>query len=273
MTGQSLPTISARAFKLKLQPVVSSDSNDMQNSNMWRRYRLAACAMLLSVGSAHAQLTPNNCGPLSNAYGPFDYRTTRGEELSVVERFHFTPEMESLVRGKGKNLVGGDLDYTLRAFPNHHRALLAMMRLGEREKATKTGGAGYEVECYFVRAVTFKPDDVVSRMLFAKFLLNAKRRDEALRQLALAQPHARDNPFSQYNLGLSFLEAEQYDEALKHAHQAMALGFPRTELRDQLQAKGHWQEPTAASSDAVTPLAPASAAPSAAGPDRPASAP
>jgi len=231
--------------------------------------------MLLSAVNAHAQLTPANCGPLSNAYGPFDYRATRGEELAVVERFHFTPEMENLVRGTGKNLVGGDLDYTLRAFPNHHRALLAMMRLGERERTAKAAGANYQVECYFVRAVTFKPDDVVSRMLFAKFLLNTKRRNEALQQLALAQPHALNNPFSQYNLGLSFLEAEQYDQALKHAHQAMALGFPRTELRDQLQAKGQWQEPKPAPSEFMSPPPPAAAgdAPSAAAPDRPASAP
>ena len=273
MTGHSLPVTTSRASRGQLQPTVDAACDRVKKSRMWRRCRLAACAMLLAATSAHAQLTAANCGPLRNAYGPFDYRTTRGDELSMVERVHFTREMENLVRGQGKSLVGGDLDYTLRAFPNHHRALLAMMRLGEREKTAKTGGAGYEVECYFVRAVTFKPDDVVSRMLFAKFLLKAKRRDEALRQLALAQPHARDNPFSQYNLGLSFLEAEKYDEALKHAHQAMALGFPRTELRAQLQAKGQWQEPTPAASADATPPAAGVDTSAPAAPSRPASAP
>lgn len=273
MTGKSLHVPTARALRLQLQPAASIEVDPVQRSSARKRYLLAACATLLSAISAHAQLTPANCGPLRNAYGPFDYRTTRGDELSMVERFHFTPDMERLVRGSGKNEVGGDLDYTLRAFPNHHRALLAMMRLGEREQAAKVTGANYQVECYFVRAVVFKADDVVSRMLFAKFLLNAKRRNEALQQLALAQPNARGNPFSQYNLGLSFLEAEQYDEALKHAHQAMALGFPRTELRDKLQAKGQWQEPGPASSEAATPPAAAVDAPSAVAPDRPASAP
>jgi hypothetical protein len=223
-----------------------------------RRAFVWVCTAWLSVGGVHAQLGPANCGSLENAFGPFDFRTVRGEQLHLVESAHFTPPVEMLVRGK-TGAIAQDLDYTLRAFPNHHRALLSMMRYGERLKVRKAPQANYEVECYFVRAVTFQPDDVVARMLFAKFLLNAKRRDEALRQLALAQPYARDNPFTHYNLGLSFLEAEQFDDALKHAHSAMALGFPRTELKEQLLAKGQWREPETTGASAPSAAAPSSA--------------
>ena len=38
------------------------------------------------------------CGSLTNAYGPFDYRT-RKAELKIVEDFHFTPDVETLRHG------------------------------------------------------------------------------------------------------------------------------------------------------------------------------
>ena len=231
-----------------------------------RRYLLGAgwALLLMTCGQVHAQ-SLGGCGNLENAFGPFDYRTERDIHLKLVESAHFTPSVETLIRGKSSP-IGGDLDYTLRAFPNHHRALISMMRYGERLKVSRVPSAQFDVECYFVRAVSFQPDDVVARMLYAQFLLNSKRRDDALQQLAAAQPYARDNPFTHYNLGLSFLAAEQYDQALKHAHQAMALGFPRPELKAQLQAKGQWQEPVSVDSAASAAVsaqgmaAPASAA-------------
>lgn len=226
----------------------------------WWPVLMAACTAGLWVASANAQLGPANCGPIENSFGPFDYRTVRGTQLQLVEGAHFTSSVEMLVKGKS-GYLGGDLDYTLRAFPNHHRALISMMRYGERLKVAKVPSAKYEVECYFVRAVTFQPDDAVARMLFAQFLLNAKRRDEALKQLAAAQPLAKDNPFTHNNLGLMYLAAEQYDEALKHAHTAMALGFPRTELKEQLQTKGQWKEPVAAEPPASAPTTQDPAAP------------
>ena len=195
----------------------------------------------MAIGSAEAQLDETRCGSLTASYGPFDYTTVRGNELYLVESAHFTPAVEMLVRGN-TGTIAGDLEYTLRVFPNHHRALLSMMRYGERLKVAKVPNARYEVECYFIRAVTFRPGDAVARMLFAKFLLNTGRRGEALNQLAATEPLAGDNAFTHYNLGLSYLQAEQYAEALKQAHRAMALGFTRTELKDQLVAKGKWKE-------------------------------
>ena len=131
---------------------------------------------------AHAQ-APVACGSLENAFGPFDYRKVKGPELAIVEGEHFTPAIEALVRGKS-GTIGADIAYTLRAFPNHHRALVAMQRLGDRLKRTQPPGANWEVECYFVRAVRFVPDDAVARLLYASYLGKQNRRDEAQRQLA-----------------------------------------------------------------------------------------
>jgi len=201
------------------------------------------------------------CGPIQNAYGPYDYRKDR-DKLPIVDSNHFTTEVETLIQGK-TGPIGGDLDYTLRAFPNHHRALLAMMRLGEREKAMQTKGAQYSVECYFERAIRFVRDDTVVRSLYATFLAKAGRRDDALAQLQQATFYAADNPFAHYNIGLVYLELKQYDKALEQAHRAMELDFPRTALADGLKQAGHWREPTPASPSPSSSAA--SAAASAAG--------
>ena len=75
------------------------------------------------------------CGSLQNGYGPHDYRSDK-DKLQIVEQYHMTPKVVNLVAGES-GYIGGDLDYTLRAFPNHHVALMAMAKLGEKEKTDK----------------------------------------------------------------------------------------------------------------------------------------
>jgi tetratricopeptide (TPR) repeat protein len=215
-------------------------------------------AALLNAGPAHAQ-DLGSCGPLANAFGPFDYRKERGNNLRLVESAHFTPKVEALA-GSVTGYIGQDIDYTLRAFPNHPRALLAVTRLAERMKVSQVPQMNYEVECYYTRATALAPDDVVVRMLYATFLNKKQRRDAALRQLAVAKQHAADNPFTHFNLGMSYLELGAHDEALVHAHQALELGFPRMELKDRLVALNKWAEPKPPNSATTGPAAPASAA-------------
>lgn len=182
------------------------------------------------------------CGSLDNAFGPFDYRTERGNNLYLVESTHFLPYIEALVRGHTNTTPGDDIDYTLRAFPNHHRALLAMMRLGEKEKTPKPRNARYTVECYFERAILFRPDDSTVRMIFSTYLDQNKRIPEAVAQLEQATAIAKDNAFTHYNIGLVYFDMKIYDKALTQAHKAMSLGFVRTELRDLLEKAGKWQD-------------------------------
>lgn len=184
------------------------------------------------------------CGSLRNHYGPFDYRTDRGEKLDVVNRAHFTPQIEALIRGHTDS-IGGDLSYTLRTFPNHHRALLTMMRYGQKLKTPQPKDMEFSVDCYFQRALRFRPDDTVARMMYANFLTANDRSAEALQHLAQVGNLAGDNPFTHYNMGLSYLDLKEYEKALAQAHIAMALGFERTELREKLIAAGQWREPAA----------------------------
>ena len=203
----------------------------------------AAALLQLSAPLAHAQSQPTQCGSLNNAYGPLDYRSQRAN-LKVVEDFHFTPEVEALIRGKSAPL-GGDLDYTLRASPNHHRALIALARFAERSNSDKLPDTKYTVGCYFDRAMRFAPDDTIVRMIYAGHLGRTNRVEQARQQLDTVASAVTDSPFTHYSLGSSYFDIKQYDKALHHAHKAHALGFPRTELRDALRKVGKWVEPVA----------------------------
>ena len=203
---------------------------------------LVAIAPLTTCGAAWAQGLDASCGSLENAYGPYDYRTDRGNRLYLVESAHFTPVVESLISGLSGPL-GAELDYTLRAFPNHHRALISVRRYGQKTKLPQPPNLRYTVECYFARALQFRPDDTTVRMLYAGYLYQNNRPDEAATQLERTSFDAKESGFTQYNIGLVHLEAQQYDKALVQAHRAIALGFTRPDLKDRLVAVGRWREP------------------------------
>ena len=163
-----------------------------------------------------------------------------------------------LVKPMGANF-GGDFDYTLRASPNHHRALIALARYSERVKKPQLADAGWSVDCYFDRAMRFAKDDMIVRMIYAGHLGRTDRIAEAQAQLDYVAGSAGDNPFTHYNLGLLYFEIKRYDQALAQAHTALQMGLTRTELRDALKKVGKWVEPPQAA-------APADPAASAAGP-------
>lgn len=197
---------------------------------------------------------PNHpCGMIyTDHYGPLDFRTQK-PGLKVVEDFHFTTKVETLMAAQS-GYIGGDLNYTLRASPNHARALIALTRWIEKSKTDQTRGMDFPAECYFDRAIRFAPDDTVVRALFARFLHQRKRTEEGLKQLDTAVTLAKDNAISHYNIGMVYLELGAPDKALIQAHSALRMGLPRTQLADQLKAQGRWQEPQPA-----PPEAPASA--------------
>ncbi len=200
--------------------------------------------LIFSITNAlpsYAQSGNSACGSLMNAYGPYDYRTDI-DKLPIVLANHFTSEVEALIRGKTGERPGADIDYTLRAIPNNHRALMAMMRLGEKEKTVQPNGSRYTVECWFERAILFRPDDAIVRMIYSTYLNSIEHTSEANEQLDIATKYAQDNAFTHYNIGLHYFDLKNYDKALRQAHKAISLGFPQTALRDQLQRVGKWAE-------------------------------
>ena len=203
---------------------------------------LALCFGVMWFSQVQAQTNLNNCGPLENHYGPFDYRTQR-HLLVIVEKRHFTTIVETLISGS-TGAVGQDIDYTLHTSPNHHRALIAVVRLGEKLKTPHPANMKYPVECYFDRALRFAPDDTVVRVLYSQFLIKKDRKTEAIFQLDSAVKYANDNPFSHFNIGLAFFDMQDYEKALVQAHRVAELGWDRPELVDLLKGVNKWQDPT-----------------------------
>lgn len=181
------------------------------------------------------------CGSLSNHFGPFDYRNQR-RGLSIVERAHFSPNIEGLVTGNTGSL-GGEIGYTLRAYPNHPRALMAMVRLAFRDRTETPTNAKFSVECYLKRAELFRPDDWEVKSIYGAFLLRAGRVEEAIEYFERSEEMSGGESLSlQYNLGLAYLKASKYEQALEKAHLVYSRGFQLPGLRNGLKRAGRWSD-------------------------------
>jgi tetratricopeptide (TPR) repeat protein len=203
-----------------------------------------AVLFVASLVAVHAPAplaqSTGECGnPLVNAFGPFDYRTSTQEQRTLVEAYHFTPSVEAL-RAGSTGAIGSDIDYTLRAFPNHPRALMAMIRLGQHEKAAKPRGAGYTVECYVERALQFRPDDVNVRQIRGIYLSMQGDHLRAIGDFEAVVQEQPDNANAHYNLGLAYFETKNYGKARAEAKRALELKFPLDGLKRKLQAAGKW---------------------------------
>ena len=119
---------------------------------------------------------------------------------------YFTPKVESLAGGNTSTTAGGDIDYTLRVFPNHHRALMAVIKLSEKEKTDKPHGMIYTVACWFDRAERFRPDDGTVKMLHGIYLIRKGKAQAAAEKLEQASELAGENANITYNLGLAYFD-------------------------------------------------------------------
>ena len=198
------------------------------------------------------------CGELVTTmklgYGPYDYTNARhvAERLPVVENHHFTPPVEMLIEGS-TGTVDGDLDYTLRAFPNHHRALYAMTRLRLREGNKPSG---YPAKCYLERALAYAPNDSAVHVIYGIFLYRSDQMYDAIDYLTNAVRLAPEYAEAQYNLGLALYSVEMYDDAAIHADEALRLGYPQKGLIKKLTEVGHWpvqERPVGASLETASP--------------------
>jgi tetratricopeptide (TPR) repeat protein len=213
--------------------------------------RLLVCAMLaptLAGGAAPGPAHPE-CGDAHDSLaGPYDYRTMDPKMRREVEEHHFTPQVQMLMHGESTRIrgvrgVGRDISYTLHLMPNHPQALLAMMRLAEREKTLRAPGARYPVACYFERAIGFVPNDYNVRVLYGVYLAKNGDPGEARKQLEAATQHAPNDASVQYNAGLAYFDLKDFDKAREHARRAYSLGFELPGLRRKLEAQGKWAPP------------------------------
>lgn len=172
-------------------------------------------------------------------FGPFDYTNPghRGTELYLVESTHFTMDVETLRKGHSAVEPDGDLDYTLRAFPNHHRALYAMGRYQLRTQG-KTKHA--KAECYFQRALKLKPNDHRVYQLYAHYLKKKKKLTMALKIYQQATNYKPVPGDMYYSLGMLQFNMKNYSGAVESAKLAKEAGFKKTTLINKLKAAKQW---------------------------------
>jgi tetratricopeptide (TPR) repeat protein len=170
-----------------------------------------------------------------------DYRTRGAATQSTwdagdVKRNHLDPAMAAMRQGNYSRGVKADLSFVMSSWPNYYPVLEALITydLG--------GGKTYDFPttlCFLERAKTIFPDDVKVRLLEGYYFWkkNDKQRAISSYEDALAlDPEASD---AHYNLGLVYLEMNQYDKAREHATAAYAAGYPLTGLRNRLAKAGY----------------------------------
>jgi Flp pilus assembly protein TadD len=158
----------------------------------------------------------------------------RANKLPIVESFHFNSDIEELRAGITGTVID-ELDYTLRAFPNHYRALQSLSRYalsGGKFKSATIPSA----ECYFERAVAFAPDDEIVRIIYGNLLFKRHMLVQAREQYERATQLAPDSPQISYNAGLFFVEVGDLDKAAKLAAVAYGADYPLPGLKNKLHA-------------------------------------
>ena len=204
---------------------------------------LKACvaASVIGVSPSLSLAQTGFCGdPFQAGTGPWDYRTATLEQRTLVERSHFTSDVQMMRSGNTTRHLAGDIEYTLRVFPNHHKALMTMSEWSLKTRNNPPVGTAYSVECWFDRALRFAPDDPMVKVVFGIALIKRGKPKDAVEQLELALEQGGDNANVHYNLGLAYFDLKQYDKARERAHSAYKLGFPLLGLKNKLKRVGAW---------------------------------
>jgi tetratricopeptide (TPR) repeat protein len=203
---------------------------------------LLVCGLLLFAAQV-VRAGETDCGSLRNAYGPFDFTNLdhRKNKIPIVEGAHFQPQVEALQLGgtqyqSNKDLIE-NLDYTLRAIPNHHRALATVARFQLRGWKTEPYRTA---DCYFDRAIRFKSEDGYVHLLFATYLHRKKDFKGALLQYEEARELMQQSDEVGYNLGLLYLDMNEPQRAKEEAIRVYSHGYPLQGLRDRLKRAKSW---------------------------------
>jgi tetratricopeptide (TPR) repeat protein len=209
----------------------------------WGLLSLACSVFGLAISTvtmAEVESGESVCGSLDNGTaGPYDYRDPgRTAMLGNVNTNHYNADVQNLVRGETGYQVIGDLDFVLRAFPNHHQALSTMMRYflqgGDRSRFRSA-------ECYFDRAIRLAPDDVYVRQIFSVYLARKQKMRDAVDQLERAIELSPEPMMElHYNLGLLYTDLKEFDKANRNASIAYGMGHPLPGLREKLMRAGQW---------------------------------
>ena len=181
-------------------------------------------------------------GHPGGGFGPFDYTDSANhvERLGLVEGAHFTPPIESVQQGKTSLNVAGDLDYTLKAFPNHHRALYTAIRYWfQGDNFGPYPNTIPPPECYLYRAKNFAPHDPKILLLEGIYLHKRGRFQDAKKRYQQAESRLDYKGELYYNMGLLSIDLKEFGEAQDYAEKARAAGYPLDGVNRKLKPLGY----------------------------------
>lgn len=197
---------------------------------------LAACSMDLANGQT----------------GPWDYYDPKnsirnGESpmgnIKRVANVHLTAKMLQLT-GRATGPISADLDYTLRAIPNHPNGLNLASRLEKRLKSPFVSKnligetMRKSADCYFQRALKLAKR-AETHEIYAIHLHRNNNYSEAKEQHLKAISLGGKSAGLHYNYALTLIKLKDYDGAEQHANIAYKLGYPLPGLRNQLKKHGY----------------------------------
>lgn len=179
------------------------------------------------------------CGePPGRALDYLDSQHNRVRDLRMVERVHFTEDVQSLRRG-ATGSIAGDLEYVLNWFPNHHGALDTFSRLAVREGTDKPRRATWPIDCRFQWAAKVNPRDPRIPLIQGIHHYRLSEYGVARTHLERAVQMAPNDAEIQYSLGLVLFRLGDHQTARDHARRAYSLGYPLPGLKNMLAESGY----------------------------------
>ncbi|MGB8433338.1 MAG: tetratricopeptide repeat protein [Burkholderiales bacterium] len=198
-----------------------------------------------------------NCAVLSDAaraqdvardyYAAGSDRTATAA-LRNLDRNHYQPAVKQLQDRHYRSALA-NLDFMLKYFPNHPQALAKVAEFGLATQRTDIA------EQRFKDALARYPGDDETYVIYGTFLQKLGRVDAAIREYNKAIEIDPESVYAHYNLGLSYVDRKEYQQANIHAQKAYRLGAGFPGLRMKLQAVGAWNQEAGTSSDSTSPSA------------------
>jgi len=176
--------------------------------------------------------------PTRPGQGPYNYNNSshRQQYLPRVEASHFTKEIEGLSKSDPHDIV-----YTLRAFPNHIRALYSMMRFElKNPRGAKAESEWPAAECSLQRAIKFDPSNAKLYLLYGNYLKKKKKPELAIKQYQDAISTNPNIPDLRLALGHLYFDLKRYNDAVEQAKLARDQGSKNMKLYRKLKAAGKW---------------------------------
>lgn len=216
------------------------------------RILIAVLVGLLTASIAHArQDRPApwvgkrlDGGPCKGGYptdGPYDYLNKSHQTLyNMIEEFHFTESVAKLIRGSSSTPMG-DIDFVLRAIPNHHPALNSATTFSLRHKRYPPGEKGLPAECYLQRAINFAPRDPFPAKLYGYYLHEKKHYKQALEANLVTMKLLPNDAMLRYNTGLLLVQLKRYKKAMEMARPLYDAGLDLPGLKNKLIRAGAWE--------------------------------